>query len=516
MTFRFYPVVLLSLTLTLGVSGCSWLVTPEQGAIKCKVEKGGKDPCPKGTSCVEEVCKNSKAPTKEDCEDGVDNDGDDLVDEHDDDISELCNHEDDDCDGKTDEGFEKKTEKCDGEDNDCDDKVDEGYDPDGDEWTICGDSSYKAGTYDCEPMLDSAHPGAKEICDGLDNDCDGNTDNAPAGTASLCAANQLCLEGRCIAKSCAIPNSGVTCKSNEQCVDGQCQPMNCSTPCAMGQFCDMTTTPFSCKDVPQQRKIGESCALNADCLSNLCIDSAALNLPETPSRVCGKTCCNDAECATNEVCFAAGTGARSCLPRTLASYTIAGGGKPCAAINECTAPQVCAVAEATQMPGGSKVTTAACRSPASLTERPVAEQCSNPLNCSTRLCQALLISSVCTTPCRITGDCTKLSEYQTLAPVHAYCQYVDYGEHSPYAMGSYGPICIAVSSFDTPPPTPKDCRTNNDCPEGTCIGASTVPARAGHCATTCCNDAQCKMTRPDARCIPVARGTRRFEMRCIE
>jgi hypothetical protein len=24
------------------------------------------------------------------------------------------------------------------------------------------------------------------------------------------------------------------------------------------------------------------------------------------------------------------------------------------------------------------------------------------------------------------------------------------------------------------------------------------------------------MTRPDARCVPVARGTRRFEMRCIE
>jgi len=56
-------------------------------------------------------------------------------------------------------------EVCDGTDNDCDGQIDEGFDRDGDGITAC------AG--DCDDGDAAVNSGAEEICDGLDNDCDG-------------------------------------------------------------------------------------------------------------------------------------------------------------------------------------------------------------------------------------------------------------------------------------------------------------------------------------------------------
>jgi hypothetical protein len=59
------------------------------------------------------------------------------------------------------------TEVCDEADNDCDGSVDEGFDGDGDGWASC---------VDCDDSSAAIHPGATESCDGIDNDCDGITD----------------------------------------------------------------------------------------------------------------------------------------------------------------------------------------------------------------------------------------------------------------------------------------------------------------------------------------------------
>jgi len=56
-------------------------------------------------------------------------------------------------------------EVCDGVDNDGDGQVDEGFDVDGDGHTSCGG--------DCDDADAATHPGATELCDGVDNDCDG-------------------------------------------------------------------------------------------------------------------------------------------------------------------------------------------------------------------------------------------------------------------------------------------------------------------------------------------------------
>ncbi|MBK7094713.1 MAG: hypothetical protein IPH57_06610 [Saprospiraceae bacterium] len=79
-------------------------------------------------------------------------------------------------------------EVCDGVDNDCDGTIDEGVtttyylDADGDGYGLASSpiqacslpSGYAAVSGDCDDGNSSIKPGAIEVCDGVDNDCDGN------------------------------------------------------------------------------------------------------------------------------------------------------------------------------------------------------------------------------------------------------------------------------------------------------------------------------------------------------
>ena len=59
-------------------------------------------------------------------------------------------------------------EVCDSIDNNCDGASDEGFDVDGDGYTSCGG--------DCDDGDGGINPSAAETCDGIDNNCDGNID----------------------------------------------------------------------------------------------------------------------------------------------------------------------------------------------------------------------------------------------------------------------------------------------------------------------------------------------------
>lgn len=132
---------------------------------------------------------------------------------------EACDAVDNDCDGQVDEDFSDKgddctvgqgicertgsyvctsdgsgtecsatagtpdsEETCDGADNDCDGEVDNGCDDDGDGYcdesmTIQGTPAVcSQGTDDCDDDEADVYPGAPGLCDGLDNDCNGETD----------------------------------------------------------------------------------------------------------------------------------------------------------------------------------------------------------------------------------------------------------------------------------------------------------------------------------------------------
>ena len=102
---------------------------------------------------------------------------------------------DEDCDDEDASVYPDAEEICDGVDNDCDGEVDEGLltevyeDADGDgfgdpaaasEACIPASGQVDNGS-DCDDSDPAIHPGVEDICDGLDNDCDGEVDEDADG-----------------------------------------------------------------------------------------------------------------------------------------------------------------------------------------------------------------------------------------------------------------------------------------------------------------------------------------------
>ncbi|MBL0316440.1 MAG: hypothetical protein IPP69_11925 [Flavobacteriales bacterium] len=105
--------------------------------------------------------------------------------------------DDTDCDDSSASVYPGATETCDLQDEDCDGSVDEGVestfyaDADGDGYgdasvttTGCtAPSGYVSDDTDCDDTDENVNPGATEVCgNGVDDDCDGNIDNAAANT----------------------------------------------------------------------------------------------------------------------------------------------------------------------------------------------------------------------------------------------------------------------------------------------------------------------------------------------
>jgi hypothetical protein len=113
----------------------------------------------------------------------------------DDDIDEDGFVSSEDCDDANPDIWPGAVEVCDEVDNNCDGEVDEGEDIDKDGFTTC---------FDCNDNLASIKPGAFEECDGIDNNCndeiDENMDACDDGCGGICGTCPGNLE--CIASAC--------------------------------------------------------------------------------------------------------------------------------------------------------------------------------------------------------------------------------------------------------------------------------------------------------------------------
>jgi hypothetical protein len=82
-----------------------------------------------------------------------------------------------DCNDRDPAVFPGAREVCNEKDDDCDGVVDNGFDKDGDGFFACAQGATAADCDDTDPQI---HPGAKEVCNGKDDDCNGRVDDAPA------------------------------------------------------------------------------------------------------------------------------------------------------------------------------------------------------------------------------------------------------------------------------------------------------------------------------------------------
>jgi formylglycine-generating enzyme required for sulfatase activity len=265
-------------------------------------------------------CEGATGPETEVC-DGADNDCDGSVDEG---VCECNPGESRDCGsdvgacelgtqncengqwGSCQGGESSSAEVCDGVDNDCDGTVDNNLTDVGGTCStgqdgICASGTYvcdNSGTRTCQPD----NQPADEVCDGVDNDCDGTVDENPTDVGGSCTTQ---LQGVC-ADGTTVCNSGQpVCEQDEQPSPELCN--NRDDDCdgdvdevypQAGQTCS-TGQPGVCSDgelqcnagieecVPLQSPSSETCdGLDSDCDGLVDEDLSGITL----TRACGNTC----------------------------------------------------------------------------------------------------------------------------------------------------------------------------------------------------------------------------------
>ncbi|MBW2735559.1 MAG: hypothetical protein JRH20_24505 [Deltaproteobacteria bacterium] len=223
-----------------------------------------------------------------------------------------------------------QAEVCDGEDNDCNGATDDGLTfPACDEQRgVCagavqscgGDHGWLACTASDYQRHSIAYEANETRCDGKDNDCDGEWDEAPGccqpscGSKACgaddgcgnpcqtgsCGLNAHCAQGHCICDGPSCPLG--CCAANEQCnglfciCEPDCKVKKCGDPDGCGGQCRTGVCPDSATCVEGEcctpSCLGKACGANDGCGSR-CQDGPCLGAQDA---------CQDGQCVCVPAC----------------------------------------------------------------------------------------------------------------------------------------------------------------------------------------------------------------------
>lgn len=163
----------------------------------------------------------------------------------------------------------------------------------------------------CRPVVQKG----PEICDNVDNDCDGVIDNGD----SLCGADKpICFQGQCVG-TCSNGEfpcpPGLTCDDSGHCADPVCASVSCmpGTACRNGKCvdpCDGVTCPYG-KSCQLGQCVdpcgGVTCPADRVCENGLCLSKCdcrgcAEGLTCATDGHCVDTACANKMCPTGTVC----------------------------------------------------------------------------------------------------------------------------------------------------------------------------------------------------------------------
>ncbi len=200
-------------------------------------------------------------------------------------------------------------ESCNGLDDNCNGAADD-FPPDY-ACDLTNDFGTCRGTGSCVEGVETCvgTPAAPDICDLIDNDCDGETDNGLCDDLNPCTTDSCDPEtGNCIHSSdnTRVCDDGSICTQLDKCQDGVCtgyNPLSCedSNPCT-ANVCDATVGCLSSFANGVACEDGNACTINDSCNQGVCVAG-------------GPNTCNDDNACTDDKCVA-GVGCENAIDDT--------------------------------------------------------------------------------------------------------------------------------------------------------------------------------------------------------